>query len=75
MAEKWGRKKIMFVAGLLFSLSIPIIALADGYMPLLLGRLLQGVSGGLIGVVVPLYLAEACLPPCADAAPPCSSCC
>jgi hypothetical protein len=26
--------------------SIPVIALADGYMPLLLGRLLQGVSGG-----------------------------
>jgi MFS family permease len=58
LAEKWGRKRIMFVSGLLFSLSIPIIALADGYVPLLLGRLLQGVSGGLIGVVVPLYLAE-----------------
>jgi SP family myo-inositol transporter-like MFS transporter 13 len=38
--------------------SIPVIALADGYVPLLLGRLLQGVSGGLIGVIVPLYLAE-----------------
>lgn len=58
MAEAWGRKRVMFIAGLLFSLSIPIIALADGYTPLLLGRLLQGVSGGLIGVVVPLYLAE-----------------
>lgn len=58
LAEAWGRKKVMFVSGLLFSLSIPIIALADGYVPLLLGRLLQGVSGGLIGVVVPLYLAE-----------------
>ncbi|MYM23806.1 MFS transporter [Duganella sp. FT135W] len=58
LAEAWGRKKVMFVSGLLFSVSIPIIALADGYMPLLLGRLLQGVSGGLIGVVVPLYLAE-----------------
>ncbi|MHA4870597.1 MFS transporter [Duganella sp. PWIR1] len=61
MAEACGRKRVMLLAGLLFSLSIPIIALADGYMPLLLGRLLQGVSGGLIGVVVPLYLAE-CLP-------------
>ena len=26
--------------------------------PLFFGRLLQGMSGGLIGVVVPLYLAE-----------------
>ena len=58
MAEFIGRRRLMFVSGLLFSLSIPIIALADGYLPLLLGRLLQGVSGGLIGVVVPLYLAE-----------------
>jgi len=35
-----------------------MIALAHGYGPLVFGRLLQGVSGGFIGVVVPLYLAE-----------------
>ena len=35
-----------------------VIALAHGYGPLFFGRLLQGISGGLIGVVVPLYLAE-----------------
>ncbi len=58
LADLFGRKRLMFLSGLLFSLSIPVIALADGYMPLLLGRLLQGVSGGLIGVVIPLYLAE-----------------
>ncbi|HTM18602.1 MAG TPA: MFS transporter, partial [Terracidiphilus sp.] len=29
-----------------------------GYAPLFFGRLLQGMSGGLIGIVVPLYLAE-----------------
>lgn len=59
LADWIGRKKVMVLSGLLFSASIPMIALADGYLPLLLGRLLQGVSGGLIGVVVPLYLAEA----------------
>ena len=58
LADTIGRKWLMLLSGLLFSASIPIIALADGYVPLLLGRLLQGVSGGLIGVVVPLYLAE-----------------
>ncbi|WP_395407670.1 MFS transporter [Pseudoduganella sp. UC29_106] len=61
LADFLGRKRLMLLAGALFSLSIPLIALADGYLPLLFGRLLQGVSGGLIGVVVPLYLAE-CLP-------------
>jgi MFS transporter, SP family, solute carrier family 2 (myo-inositol transporter), member 13 len=35
-----------------------VIALSHGYAPLFFGRLLQGMSGGLIGIVVPLYLAE-----------------
>jgi MFS family permease len=58
LADLIGRRAAMALSGFLFVLSIPMIALADGYVPLLLGRLLQGVSGGLIGVIVPLYLAE-----------------
>jgi len=53
-----GRKPMMVISGITFVLSIPVIALSHGYGPLFLGRLLQGMSGGLIGVVVPLYLAE-----------------
>jgi MFS transporter, SP family, solute carrier family 2 (myo-inositol transporter), member 13 len=58
LADFMGRKWLMIVSGVLFVLSIPTIALAHGYGPLVMGRLLQGVSAGLIGVVVPLYLAE-----------------
>ena len=58
LADWIGRKPLMMISGLLFVCSIPIIALSHGYESLVLGRLLQGVSGGLIGVVVPLYLAE-----------------
>jgi MFS family permease len=58
LADWMGRKPLMVVSGLTFVISIPIIALAPGYGPLLFGRLLQGISGGMIGVVVPLYLAE-----------------
>ncbi|WP_230020434.1 MFS transporter [Massilia sp. Bi118] len=58
LADLIGRRAAMALSGVLFVISIPMIALADGYVPLLLGRLLQGVSGGLIGVIVPLYLAE-----------------
>ena len=58
LADLIGRRWAMVLSGALFTLSIPLIALADGYLPLMLGRLLQGISGGLIGVVVPLYLAE-----------------
>jgi MFS family permease len=53
-----GRKLLMTLSGALFVASIPMIALSQGYGPLVMGRLLQGMSAGLIGVVVPLYLAE-----------------
>ena len=58
LADWMGRKPLMILSGLLFVVSIPVIALSQGYWPLVFGRLLQGVSAGLIGVVVPLYLAE-----------------
>jgi MFS family permease len=58
LADWFGRKKMMVISGILFVISVPTIALAHGYGPLVVGRLLQGISAGLIGVVVPLYLAE-----------------
>src|SRR5215831_7406701 len=58
LADSMGRKWLMSLSGFMFVISIPMIALSHGYGSLVLGRLLQGVSGGLIGVVVPLYLAE-----------------
>ncbi len=58
LADWLGRKRLMVLSGLTFVASIPIIALSQGYGPLFFGRLLQGISGGFIGVVVPLYLAE-----------------
>src|SRR5579863_1565591 len=58
LADWMGRKLLMTLSGVLFVVSIPMIALSHGYEPLILGRLLQGISASLIGVVVPLYLAE-----------------
>jgi len=58
LADWLGRRPLMVLSGITFVLSIPVIALSHGYGALFLGRLLQGISGGLIGVVVPLYLAE-----------------
>lgn len=58
LADWMGRKPLMILSGVAFILSIPVIALSHGYAPLFFGRLLQGMSGGLIGIVVPLYLAE-----------------
>jgi SP family myo-inositol transporter-like MFS transporter 13 len=61
LADWMGRKPLMVLSGAIFVLSIPVIALSQSYGALFLGRLLQGLSGGFVGVVVPLYLAE-CLP-------------
>ncbi|HTV57932.1 MAG TPA: MFS transporter [Verrucomicrobiae bacterium] len=62
LSDRMGRKPVMILSGVLFAASIPIIALSHGYEPLILGRLCQGISAGLIGVVVPLYLAECLVP-------------
>jgi MFS family permease len=58
LADWMGRKPLMILSGVAFALSIPIIALSQGFWVLFYGRLLQGISGGFIGIVVPLYLAE-----------------
>src|SRR5271169_1885253 len=58
LADWIGRRPLMMLSGFTFVCSIPIIALSHGYEALVLGRVLQGISAGLIGVVVPLYLAE-----------------
>jgi MFS family permease len=58
LSDLLGRKPMMIISGILFVASIPMIALAHGFTPLVLGRLLQGISAGFVGVSVPLYLAE-----------------
>jgi len=61
LADLLGRKKMMLFAGLMFLASILLIFISTGYLALLSGRILMGLSGGVVCVVVPLYMAE-CLP-------------
>ncbi len=59
MADKLGRKWMIVISAALFLLSIPVICWSDNNLGMLMGgRILMGISGGLLGVVVPLYLAE-----------------
>ena len=58
LADWIGRRRMMIVSGLLFVVSVGIIVTSQGFVSLFTGRLLQGMSGGVIAVVVPLYLAE-----------------
>lgn len=62
LADWIGRRMMMILAGLMFLSSVSIIFVSQSFLVLFLGRLLQGMSGGVIAVVVPLYLAE-CLSP------------
>mgnify|MGYP002673814521 FL=1 len=63
LAEWLGRKKVMLLAALVAALACLPICLMPGYWTFYAGRTLQGIAAGLIGVVVPMYLAE-----CLDAA-------
>lgn len=58
LAEWLGRKKVIIISAFLFTLSIPVICTSASFEALMAGRILQGASAGLIGVVVPMYLAE-----------------
>lgn len=57
-ADLVGRKPMLIISALMFVASVVTIFSSQTYVPLLFGRLLQGMSGGVIAVVVPLYLAE-----------------
>lgn len=61
LADWLGRRPMMIGSALLFLASVGLILASRSFLPLLAGRTLQGLSGGVIAVVVPLYLAE-CLP-------------
>lgn len=62
LADWLGRRKMIIASGFLFVASVAIILISRGFVVLLIGRLLQGLSCGIIGLVIPLYLAE-CLRP------------
>ncbi len=58
LADSVGRKRVMLLGGLLFIASVGVIVLSQSFAALFVGRLLQGLSGGVIAVAVPLFLAE-----------------
>lgn len=56
-----GRKKSLIASALIFVASVAMIVLAKDFTLLLAGRILQGLSAGMIAVTVPVYMAE-CAP-------------
>ena len=59
LAEKLGRKCVMLVSAAVAALAcLPICLTGGNYWMFFAGRAMQGAAAGLIGVVVPMYLAE-----------------
>ena len=59
LTEKLGRKTMMLVSAAIAASACLPICLAEGnYWSFFIGRAMQGVAAGFIGVVVPMYLAE-----------------
>ena len=59
LTEKLGRKLMMLISAAIAALACLPICLVEGSYPMFfLGRAMQGVAAGFIGVVVPMYLAE-----------------
>ena len=63
LTEWFGRRRMICSAAALFLLAVPIVCLSTRFFALMyVGRALQGMSAGIMSVVMPMYLTET-LPP------------
>jgi len=58
LTDRFGRKKILILAALLFMLSAIMSALPRTFMDLIIARFLGGLAVGIASVVSPMYIAE-----------------
>lgn len=58
IADALGRKKALILPSVLFCIGAAACALSTSFTYLLIGRLLTGLSVGIVSMTVPLYLAE-----------------
>lgn len=58
LADRFGRKAVLGVAGALFAVGFAVSALATGFALLILGRLVMGFGVGIASALVPTYLGE-----------------
>ncbi len=58
MADRWGRRMTLLVAGLMFFVGAIAQALAPGVTVMIITRLVLGVAVGTASLVVPMYVSE-----------------
>jgi MFS transporter, SP family, galactose:H+ symporter len=57
LADIFGRKKMIIISGLIFSVGVVLTALSYNYATLLWGRIM-GIGVGISSILIPLYLSE-----------------
>lgn len=58
LSDKFGRKKTLLVAAILFSVSALGCALASDFDHLVVARIIGGVGIGVVSIISPLYISE-----------------
>ena len=58
-AERLGRLMALRLTAVVLAVAVPIICLSGGaFWPMFIGRILQGVGCGMVGLVTPLFMVE-----------------
>jgi MFS transporter, SP family, galactose:H+ symporter len=58
VADRFGRRATLGLLGTVFTIGIAIAALANGYVMMLVGRVVMGLGVGGVSALVPTYLSE-----------------
>ena len=58
ISDKFGRKRVIIAADILFTIGAAVMASAPSVAVLMIGRLIIGVGVGSASQIVPLYLSE-----------------
>jgi len=58
LSDKYGRKKVMLLSAVLFSVSAVGCAIASSYNELILYRIIGGAGIGMVSIVSPMYISE-----------------
>lgn len=61
LSDRFGRKKVMILSALLFSVSALGCALSESLTELVLYRILGGMGIGMVSIVSPMYISEVAL--------------
>jgi sugar porter (SP) family MFS transporter len=62
LADRFGRKAILFLSALLFAASAIGCTIAPGQVPLIISRLIGGLGIGVASMLAPLYISEISIP-------------